>query len=350
MSQFEHSEHSEQFTPSENKRRSRLGLDKPKKSVVIEEPELSEEEQIEVLSEQEENEEQEARPKDTETDEDEKVEILDVEEKQPKKAELLKTKASRILFGVSVDDDEEKDEEKDEPEPQNNNQHMNIPELKKLMSEKNKSKKQSKKVETVNDTEEDEVIDEEEPKKTKSKKQSKPKGKYDEMTLKELQTLTKERQVVGRSTLKNREAIIAKLEELDLCPQIDEEPKPQSKYQNMTIPELKKLMGERNIAGRSTVKTKDAIVQKLEAFDANPEAEDEPVKSLGKREAQRHKKEKALEEPQDEEVNKKVAELVNKIYKMKKHAKKQGEDFKNGFMEYIDDLSKLVDDYQSSCN
>lgn len=202
---------------------------------------------------------------------------------------------------------------------------------------------------------EDEVIEEEEPKpkSKKSSKPSKPKGKYDEMTLKELQTLTKERKVKNRSSLKTRDAIIHRLEELDANPPAEEEEAPKNKYSTMTIPELKKLMGERNIAGRSTIKTKPQMIEKLVAYDENPESVTAPpkeksTKGIGKGGAVRHKKTTEEEDPQDEEVNKKVAELVNKIYKIKKHAKKQSPEFKTGFMDYINDLSTLIEDYQQS--
>ena len=198
----------------------------------------------------------------------------------------------------------------------------------------------------------DEIIEDEEP----VRKPTKPKGKYSSMTLKELKELMKERSVPSRSFYKTRDAIIARLEQLDAEPQTEQQPtKPKNKYQSMTIPELKKLMGERNIAGRSTIKTKDAIIEKLMAYDENPEEVSVPPKQtaakgrLGKAEAYIQNKESAEEEdPQDEEVNKRVAELVNKLYKIKKHAKKQSPEFKTGFMDYIKDLSTLVDDYHES--
>ena len=196
----------------------------------------------------------------------------------------------------------------------------------------------------------------------KSKTESdKPKGKYDSMTFKELQSLTKERKVSGRSVLKNRTLIIQKLEELDSQDQGEEttETKPTNKYESMTIPELKKLMGELNIVGRSACKNKGSMIEKLLAFDENPEEmSSQPKekaskglgKGLGKGGASRHKKTESEEEdPIDEEVNKKVAELVNKLYKIKKHAKKQGSEFKTGFMDYINELSTLVGDYEESC-
>jgi tryptophanyl-tRNA synthetase len=102
-------------------------------------------------------------------------------------------------------------------------------------------------------------------------------------------------------------------------------------------------MAERNISGRSACKNKGSIIEKLIEFDANPEEPNEKVKK-----APKEKPAKEEEEPLDEEVNKKVAELVNKLYKIKKHAKKQGSEFKNGFMDYINDLCSLVDDYQES--
>jgi hypothetical protein len=179
----------------------------------------------------------------------------------------------------------------------------------------------------------------------------KPKGKYDDMTFKELQALTKERNVAGRSALKNRTLIILKLQELDAQPKSEEsESKITNKYETMTIPELKKMMGERNIAGRSAAKNKPSMIEKLLAYDANPEeAVSVPKEKMKKEKAPKEKEEKE-EDPIDEEVNKKVAELVNKLYKIKKHAKKQTSEFKNGFMDYINDLCTLVEDYRESNN
>jgi len=194
---------------------------------------------------------------------------------------------------------------------------------------------------------EDEVIEDE----PQPKKEAKAKGKYDDMTFKELQAITKERNVAGRSVLKNRTLIIQKLEELDTKAQEQPETvaKSTNKYEGMTIPELKKLMAERSISGRSACKNKGAMIEKLLAADENGEQEAPSPKPVKEKKAKAEKT-KAEEDPQDEEVNKKVAELVNKLYKIKKHAKKQNEEFKAGFMDYVNDLCKLVDDYQESFN
>jgi hypothetical protein len=116
---------------------------------------------------------------------------------------------------------------------------------------------------------EDEIIDTE----VTKKKTKKPKGKYDNMTMKELQTLAKERNVEKRSYLKKREDVIEKLEELDRTPQDknEEEPKPKNKYQRMTIPELKKIMADMGITGRSTLKKKDDMIAKLLECESDPE-------------------------------------------------------------------------------
>lgn len=186
-----------------------------------------------------------------------------------------------------------------------------------------------------------------------SKPANVPKGKYDDMTFKELQALTKERNIAGRSVLKNRTLIILKLEELDAQPNPENsEDKTTNKYEAMTIPELKKLMVERNIAGRSAAKNKPSMIEKLLAFDENPEV---ATTKTAKKEPKEPKEKvakpaKEEEDPLDEEVNKKVAELVNKLYKIKKHAKKQAPEFKNGFVDYINDLCTLVEDYRQSNN
>jgi flagellar biosynthesis/type III secretory pathway chaperone len=199
-------------------------------------------------------------------------------------------------------------------------------------------------IEQEKNNSEDEVLEEDpKPKKQTKPKETKPKGKYDDMTFKELQALTKERNVSGRSVLKNRTLIIQKLEELDQQPEkSSDDASNTNKYDSMTIPELKKLMTERNISGRSATKNKPAMIEKLMAFDSNPE-------ESTKKESKKAPKEKVITEDKEEDpVDKKVAELVNKIYQIKKYAKKQEPEFKNGFVDYINDLGKLVEDYQNS--
>lgn len=337
------------ISANESKRRSRLGLGKPKK--------------LEMLSQEDiEGNEIKSVPKskgfnlelESEFNEDQQIDT------EREEQELQSDPEEPIQ--ESEEQPEPESEPEPEPEPKKDNKKVRTveEEEKKTKSKKNKPKfvieddEENKEDERpkVSNNEEDEVIesDNEVPKK-KSSKPSKPKGKYDDMTLKQLQNLTKERKVVGRSSLKNRDAIISKLEELDAQPPTEEEPKPNNKYQYMTIPQLKQLMGTRNISGRSTLKTKDAMIQKLIEADENPSTEPESSgKGIGKGGAQRHKKEKELETEEDQEINKKVAELVNMIYKTKKFAKHQSLEFKNGFMDYVQDLTKLVEDYQESCN
>jgi hypothetical protein len=354
---------------NEAKRRSRLGLDKPKKLEMLSQVEPrpkspvlrlqldednesvhSDRTEVDAFDPQSEIEEVEIEEVEIEEVEPEPEEVdLEEPELEPEEQELEPEEVVPEENPVNKEKPSKKDKKKVkviEPavDPEQDNSSESPAKKKNSKSKKNKPK-------FVEEEDEDEVIEgETEVVKKKSSKPSKPKGKYDDMTLKDLQNLTKERKVVGRSALKNREAIIAKLEELDAQPQSEEERKPSNKYQYMTIPQLRQLMGSRNISGRSTLKTKDAMVQKLLEADENPTEQVSTVKGLGKGGAQRHKKEKEAEPEEDQEINKKVAELVNMIYKTKKFAKHQSVDFKNGFMDYIQDLTKLVEDYQESCN
>lgn len=210
-------------------------------------------------------------------------------------------------------------------------------------------KKAKKLILGVSEDSEDEIIDEEvKVKKTNKKKENKPKGKYESMTMKELQSLAKERNVERRSLLKKRDDIIEKLEELDRCPRDEEESKPKNKYQRMTIPEIKKIMAERGISGRSTLKKKEDMIAKLLECESSGELSETNAPEVEKK--QKGKQRKIEEDPQDEEINRRVAELVNLVYKMKKHSKKQSDEFKEGFIDYIKDLTNQVEDYQESCN
>lgn len=211
-------------------------------------------------------------------------------------------------------------------------------------------KKAKKLILGVSEDSEDEIIDEEvKVKKTNKKKENKPKGKYESMTMKELQSLAKERNVERRSLLKKRDDIIEKLEELDRCPRDEEEEsKPKNKYQRMTIPEIKKIMAERGISGRSTLKKKEDMIAKLLECESSGELSETNAPEVEKK--QKGKQRKIEEDPQDEEINRRVAELVNLVYKMKKHSKKQSDEFKEGFIDYIKDLTNQVEDYQESCN
>jgi hypothetical protein len=366
---------------NEAKRRSRLGLGKPKKLEMLSQEEPRPKSPVLRLQLDEDNE--SINSDRTEVDEvDPQVNDAELEEVEPEEQEEVepeveleqedepepekkpsKNDKKKVKMVEPESEPEEKPSKKDkkkvkliepEVEPEQDNSSEKPPKKKDSKSKKNKPKfveEEDEEQPKTNSNDEDEVIESDtEVVKKKSSKPSKPKGKYDDMTLKDLQNLTKERKVVGRSALKNREAIIAKLEELDAQPQSEEEPKPSNKYQYMTIPQLRQLMGSRNISGRSTLKTKDAMVQKLVEADENPTEQVSSGKGLGKGGAQRHKKEKEAEPEEDQEINKKVSELVNMIYKTKKFAKHQSVDFKNGFMDYIQDLTKLVEDYQESCN
>jgi hypothetical protein len=362
---------------NEAKRRSRLGLDKPKKLEMLSQVEPRPKSPVLRLQLDEDNESVHSDRTEVDAfDPQSEIEEVEIEEVEPEEVDLEEPELEseevdleeqelepEVVVPEEVEPEEVVPEEKPvneekpskedkkkvkviEPavDPEQDNSSESPAKKKNSKSKKNKPK-------FVEEEDEDEVIEgETEVVKKKSSKPSKPKGKYDDMTLKDLQNLTRERKVVGRSALKNREAIIAKLEELDAQPQSEEEPKPSNKYQYMTIPQLRQLMGSRNISGRSTLKTKDAMVQKLLEADENPTEQVSTVKGLGKGGAQRHKKEKEAEPEEDQEINKKVAELVNMIYKTKKFAKHQSVDFKNGFMDYIQDLTKLVEDYQESCN
>jgi hypothetical protein len=48
------------------------------------------------------------------------------------------------------------------------------------------------------------------------------------------------------------------------------EPSSAKSYQNMTVPELKKVMGEKNISGRSTITKKEDLIAVLELYEQDP--------------------------------------------------------------------------------
>lgn len=295
---------------------------------------------------------------DTEVDEPKTVKVLPVPQvtKVPPKTKIVEPTPEPEQSEEEREPEQEPREEREEPQ-----QSEEEPEQE--GEEKPEESEKEPEEEPEADSEEDKellenldaTIEKAETQLKSKSKSDKPKGKYDSMSFKELQTLTKERKVAGRSVLKNRTLIIQKLEELDSQDQGEEinETKPTNKYESMTIPELKKLMGELNIVGRSACKNKGSMIEKLLAFDENPEEVSKAPKEKAPKEkapkAKKEPKEPKEEDPIDEEVNKKVAELVNKLYKIKKHAKKQGSEFKNGFMDYINDLSTLVGDYEESC-
>jgi hypothetical protein len=53
----------------------------------------------------------------------------------------------------------------------------------------------------------------------------------------------------------------------------------ETSYSKMTVGELKKLMEERKIEGRSKITKKEALVKVLETYDQDPEDKD-AIKSL----------------------------------------------------------------------
>lgn len=251
------------------------------------------------------------------------------------------------------EDEEEGEEQVEKQSEEKGEEEEKIVEKSKIEDNEKESalkKKAKKLILGVSEDSEDEIIDEEvKVKKTNKKKENKPKGKYESMTMKELQSLAKERNVERRSLLKKRDDIIEKLEELDRCPRDEEEEsKTKNKYQRMTIPEIKKIMAERGISGRSTLKKKEDMIAKLLECESSGELSETNAPEVEKK--QKGKQRKIEEDPQDEEINRRVAELVNLVYKMKKHSKKQSDEFKEGFIDYIKDLTNQVEDYQESCN
>jgi hypothetical protein len=318
--------------------------DEPIKEPILEEEEEDEECQYEGKkdksqegheeeAEKEEAEKEEAEKEEAEKEEDEKEEDEEGEEREK--------------------EDEEEGEEGEEQVEKQSEEEEKIVEKSKIKDNGKESalkKKAKKLILGVSEDSEDEIIDEEvKVKKTNKKKENKPKGKYESMTMKELQSLAKERNVERRSLLKKRDDIIEKLEELDRCPRDEEEEsKPKNKYQRMTIPEIKKIMAERGISGRSTLKKKEDMIAKLLECESSGELSETNAPEVEKK--QKGKQRKIKEDPQDEEINRRVAELVNLVYKMKKHSKKQSDEFKEGFIDYIKDLTNQVEDYQESCN
>ena len=125
---------------------------------------------------------------------------------------------------------------------------------------------------------------------------------------------------------------------------------PKGKYDNLTLKQLQALLKERNIPGRSKFKSKESIIPVLEENDKTGEVfESKPPKKSKKTTASKTKEEEQVEPiEEDAEIETYTKQLLESLRKMKKHALTQDSEFKTGFAEYMKALCNQMQDYQSS--
>jgi hypothetical protein len=93
---------------------------------------------------------------------------------------------------------------------------------------------------------------------------------YTTMTVPELKKIMTEKELPGRSKLTNKPDIIAALVKFDSNPPVSVANKEVS-LSDMTVAQLKKLLKEKNVAGRSKLHSKEEMINAITNHETNPE-------------------------------------------------------------------------------